>query len=64
MALAGFPLSGGRHARKTSEEPGMLMKIKQVNEELQRYCSSFRKSKYLKLNRLSTSVVGYHGAEK
>jgi hypothetical protein len=64
MELEGSPSTAGNTPGKTWVEPGMLMKIKQLNEESKRCASLFQKTKSLKLNRLSISIVGYHETEK
>jgi len=40
------------------------MKIKQLSEKSQSWDGFFRKTKYLKSNRLSILIVGYHEAGK
>ena len=59
-----FPFNGGSTPGKTGAEPGMLMKNKQLSEESKRCSGPFQKTKCLKLNRLSISIVGYHEAER
>jgi hypothetical protein len=64
MVWVGFPSTVGNTPGKIWVEPRMLMKNKQVSEESKRCSGSFQKTKCLKLNRLSISIVGYHEAEK
>jgi hypothetical protein len=61
---AWFPFTSGQHAQGTWGDPGMLMKIKQVSQEFAMMRWTPQKTKYLKVNRLSASIVGYHGDEK
>jgi hypothetical protein len=59
-----FPARTGSRPWKISMEPGMFMKIKQLSEKSQSWDGFFRKTKYLKSNRLSIFIVGYHEAGK
>jgi hypothetical protein len=62
--MGGFTSAKRSTAVKTMMEPGMLMINKQVSEEILEMCGSLPRTKCLKLNPLSISLVGYHGAEK
>jgi hypothetical protein len=61
--LGGSPSTAEQRARENGEEPGMFMKNKQVSEESKRCFGPCQKTKYLKLNRLSISIVGYQRAK-
>jgi hypothetical protein len=63
LALVGSPATAGNAIWKTGGEPGILMKNKQLNAELNARYRLLLKTKCLKLNRLSIAYVGYHGTE-
>jgi hypothetical protein len=58
--INGFSFNGGQRAQKAPMEPRMLMKIKQLSVESQRWAGLSQKTNRMKLNRLSIQVVGYH----